>query len=104
MKPVEEFKRSLRDWTDQRFATREDLFCMAMFHLYIVNLLEAYGWSYRGHSYRYRLPLGNLVVKATINGVPMVVFTTGATTISCIRIFFRKMEEDRLMWVKDKYP
>lgn len=100
---VQEFKKSLGVWTDERFASRQQLEDLAMFNLYLVNLAEADGWTYDGHSYKNSVPMGCLVVKATIRDIPYVVFTSGRTPVSCIRIFLRKMEEGLLEWQKDRF-
>lgn len=76
---------------------------MTMFIMHLVNLAEAQGWVYRGHSWKESEYLGCLVVKAIVNGVPSVVFTNARTPVNSMRIFLRKLEGDFLEWVKDKY-
>lgn len=100
---VEVFEQSLAKWTDGRFLTRDELRTMAMFIKYLVNLSEADGWQYCGHSWKESKNMGCLVVKARIKGVPYVVFTSARTTINGMRIFLRKLEGDLLEWVPDKY-
>lgn len=97
------FRESLEGWTDERMVTKEDLWAMAMFNLYIVNLAEADGWHYYGHSFKNSQPLAVLVVKATLDDLPVVVFTSGRDTMGCIRIFIRKLEQGLLEWTKDKF-
>lgn len=100
---VKAFDQSLADWTDSRFVSADQIRTMSMFTMYIVNLAEADGWIYRGHSWKESASMGCLVVKATIDDLPYVVFTSARTTINGMRIFLRKLDEDLLEWVKDKY-
>lgn len=100
---VKVFEQSLTDWTDSRFLTRDQLRVVAMFTLYLVNLAEADGWDLHGYSWKESAHLGCLVVKATVDGVPSVVFTNAKTPIAGMSIFLRKMEADLLEWLPDKY-
>ncbi len=100
---VAEFKEALETWTDERFLSRDQLWGLAMFFLYIVNLSDADGWQYDGHSMKVGSPMCTLTVKAHIDGVPYVVFTSGNTTVSCVRVFIRKLEEGLLEWRPDQY-
>lgn len=94
---------ALEGWTDERFISRDDLRTMAVFSIYLVNLLEGVGASYDGHSLRLGSPMCLLVVRGTIDGVPHVVFSSARTPIACMRIFLRKLEEGLLEWTKDKF-
>lgn len=100
---LEQFRQSLGDWTDERLVSRDQLWGLTMFFLYLVNLSEGDGWRYDGHSMKVGTPISTLTVKATIEGVPYVVFTSGRTTISCVRVFIRKLEEGLLEWLPDRY-
>lgn len=100
---LEGFKKALEGWTDERMVSRDQLWALAMFVLYLVNLGEADGWSYDGHSLKVGVPMSTLTVRATIEGVPYVVFTSGRTTMACIRVFMRKLEEGLLEWCPDRY-
>lgn len=100
---VVRFDEALKGWTDHRFLSAADIRVLAMFNMYLVNLGEADGWLYRGHSWKESTPLGCLVVKAIVDDVPSVVFTNARTTISGMRIFLRKLEGSFLEWVPDKY-
>ena len=100
---LEEFRKALAEWTDERFITREQLYALAMFFVYILNLSEADHWQYDGHSLKMGSPMCTLTVKATIGEIPYVVFTSGRDPISCVRVFIRKQEEDLLEWRPDQY-
>lgn len=102
-KYLEAFDLALADWTDHRFVSADEIRTLAMFHMYLVNLAEADGWVYRGHSWKESASLGCLVVKAVVEGVPSVVFTNAKTSTAGMRIFLRKLEGDFLEWVPDKY-
>lgn len=94
---------ALEAWTDHRFISAEDIRVAAMFLMYLVNLADDGGWQYDGHSWKESQYLGCLVVKATVDGVPSVVFTNAKTPLGGMRIFLRKLEADLLEWVPDKY-
>ena len=74
-----------------------------MFTMYLVNLADADGWSLDGHTWRESQSLGCLVVKATIEETPYVVFTNAHDLVSGMRIFLRKLEAGLLEWIPDKY-
>lgn len=102
-KYVEQFEQALDDWVDERFIARKEIRALAMFFLYIVNLAEDDGWQYDGHSLKVASPLSVLVVKATIDGAPCVVFTSARTPAGCVVTFVRKLEEQLLEWRPDQY-
>lgn len=100
---VKEFEGALLAWTDNRFVTRDQIRTMAMFTLYLVNLGDHDGWTLTGHSWKESDFLGCLVVRAVVDGIPSVVFTSAKTLISGMAIFLRKVAGDFLEWVPDKY-
>lgn len=100
---VKQFDEALEAWTDDRMVSAADIRTMTMFIVYLVNLAEHAGWVYRGHSWKESEYLGCLVVKAIVDEVPSVVFTSAKTPISGMRVFLRKMDADLLEWVPDKY-
>ena len=97
------FESSLKDWKDERFVTRESVRDLSIFSVYLVNLAEADGWQYVGHSFRARSPMCLLVVRGVLDGIQHVVFTSGRTHTACVRIFLRKMSEGLLEWSVDRY-
>lgn len=102
-KYLEEFYVAVEGWTDERFVTRQEIRDLAVFSLYLVNLAEQDGWKYDGHSLKMGTPMSVLVVRATIDGVAHVVFSSGRTTTGCIRAFLRKLDEGWLEWQVDRF-
>jgi len=100
---VQQFEGALETWTDQRFASQENIHDWAMFFLYLVNLAEHDGWVYDGHSITNGAPMCRLVVRGTVEGVPSVVFTSGRTPTGCVHTFLRKMREGWLEWSVDRF-
>ena len=100
---VEQFDSSLATWTDERFVSREDLRALSMFSVYLVNLADADGWVYDGHSFKVGAALGCLVIKATMDDAPVVSFISGRTFINCVKIFLRRLDSDTVEWRKDKF-
>lgn len=102
-KYLEQLEEALASWTDHRCVSADEIRTLTMFNMYLVNLADNAGWVYRGHSWKESEYLGCLVVKATVDEVPSVVFTNAKTPIDGMRIFLRKLEADFLEWVPDKY-
>ena len=102
-KYLEQFRAALGTWTDERFITQQQVWAVAMFFVYLVNLSEDDGWVYEGHSMKVGFPMCTLTVKSHNEGVPYVVFTSGRDTLSCVRVFIRKLEERLLEWRPDQY-
>lgn len=100
---IGEFRKSLADWTDQRFITRDQIEALARFNMYLVNLAEDDGWLYHGHSLKMGAPMCCLVVKAWMDETPMVVFTSARTPTGCVVAFLRKLDNNLLEWVEDRY-
>ena len=100
---VQEFLSALEAWTDERFVSRDQIRALALFTMYIVNLAEAEGWVYCGHSLKVGLVMCTLVVKAYNGDLPEVVFTSARTPIGCVVTFIRKYEMGVLEWRPDKY-
>ena len=100
---MQEFEGALEQWTDERLLSKEDIRAWYLFLVMVVNLGDAAGWSYDGHSLKVGTPMSTLVVRATIDGVAHVVFSSGRTTTACIRAFIRKSEAGWLEWMVDRY-
>jgi len=90
--------------TDIReFERKEDVRAMFLFALFMVNFLGSKGYEYRGHNIKYLGWQSLLVVKASAGDTPLVAFVNERTPISCMRVFCRKFEEDRVSWQADKF-
>lgn len=100
---VVEFEESLADWVDERFVSRQEVRALSMFSKYLVNLAELDGWQFDGYSFKVGVPVSVLTVKASIEDVPQVVFTSGRTHTGCVRVFLKKLEEGWLEWREDRY-
>jgi hypothetical protein len=100
---VQAFREQLELWTDSRFVSAEDIYDLSMFSSYLVNLAEADGWEYVGHSFRVKQPLCLLVVRGKLDGTQHVVFTSARTYTGCVRIFLRKLREGWLEWSPDRF-
>lgn len=97
------FRESLEQWTDERFISSKQLYAVSMFSVYLVNLAEDDGWDYVGHSFKRSPGMCCLTVKADVDSVPSIVFTSGRTHTSCVVIFIRKLEGGMLEWRRDRY-
>lgn len=100
---VSGFRKSLEQWTDHRFISSKELYAVSMFSVYLVNLAESDGWEYVGHSFKRGEGMCCLTVKADVDGIPSIVFTSGRTYTSCVVIFVRKLEQELLEWRRDRY-
>ena len=100
---LEQLEAQLEEWVDGRIVSRDMVSVWYRFHEYLVNLAEADGWQYDGHSLKVALPMSTLVVRGTVDGVAHVVFSSGKTTTDCMRAFLRKLEEGWLEWQKDRF-
>lgn len=98
-----DLRTSLEGWTDERIITRQEIALAYQVNCYMVNLGDDAGIEFRGFSFRARLPLGLLVVKATIGEEAFVCFVSGRTFLNCFKIFFNRLREDAVEWREDKY-
>lgn len=102
-KHLADLQASLEGWTDERFLTRKEIAIAYKINCYMVNLGDDAGIEFRGFSFRARLPLGLLVVKATIEKQSFVCFVSGRTFLTCFKIFFSRLLEDTVEWREDRY-
>ena len=102
-KRLGDFGKVADEWTDERFLSRQDLKDLYAFVVLMVNLAESDDWQYDGHSLKIGTPMSMLTVRGTVDGIPHVVFTSGRTTMECIRTFVRKLGEGWLEWRVDRY-
>jgi len=84
-------------------AARADVWTLIRFTDYKVNFLEDVGLSWRGESFKNSGRTVLLVVRVLRGKTPLVAFVTERDTIGCMTVFLRKLEEDTLNWVPDKY-
>lgn len=99
--PVE---AAIEQWTDQRVIEALDLQTLLLFVLYVPKVLSQTGVRFDGYVARQKQGQILLTVKAKENGTPLVVFVTAPTTIACMSRFLDLLEDDRLSWVRDRYP
>ena len=66
--------------------------------------MAKFGLGYDGFVCRQRHSDVTLTVKATEGGTPLVAFTSGATTSSCMQMFLRALRASKVRWIRDKYP
>lgn len=91
-------------WTDQRVIDSVDLENLLLFWVYGPKVLSQSGVQFRGAVFRHKGDQTLMTVKAQENGTPLVVFVTSQNPISCVSRFWDLLEDDRLVWRKDKYP
>lgn len=99
--PVQE---ALEQWTDQRTIDAADAETLLLFVLYGPSILSQSGKRWCGYVCRQKGDQVLLTLKAKENETPLVVFITADTTIGCMSRFFSLFEDDRLKWVRDRYP
>lgn len=95
---------ALEQWTDQRVIEDADLESLLLLACYGRSILFKNGYILKAWGVRQKGDQQLLHVKVTESGTPLVVFLTGETTTSCVRRFWDLYEDDRLTWVRDKYP
>lgn len=97
------WRECVQAWSDERFLTKEELDALFLFATHIVNLGDAAGWEYAGHSYKRATPLGVLTVRAVLDESCVVAFISGRTFLNCVKILLRRIREDTMEWRVDKY-
>lgn len=102
-KHLEELDQELESWTLSRFITKKEMRGVYRFTKYLVNLGDANGWTYDGHSYREGTPMGLMTVRGTVDGTPMISFVSGRGLLECMGIFGDLAELDALQWRPDQY-
>jgi hypothetical protein len=100
---LDDFKIVLEQWVDQRFLSRDDLLALWMLSEYAVNVLDSVNASYRGFTFREDIPLSLLVVKMRTDEGGFVCFVNGRGLAECAKVFFTKLEEDRVEWRVDQF-
>lgn len=95
---------AMEQWTDGRVVGAVDLENLLLFLLYMPKTLSQFGTKVLGFSCRQKNGQTLLTVKAKEADLPLIVFVTSDTAIGCMVRFLDLMENDRLTWVKDRYP
>lgn len=95
---------AMEQWTDGRVIRAVDLENLLLFLLYVPKVLSQLGTTFQGFVSRQKQGQTLMTVKAKEGSTPLVVFVTSDTTIGCMVRFLDLLENDKLNWVKDRYP
>lgn len=99
-----EIEAATEQWTDMRLLHVDDLDDLLFFWLYVPKVLSQFGMRLGGHQLRRKDGSYLLTVKVHQGDVPLVAFLTAPTTTGCMRLFVHQLENERVKWVRDKYP
>ena len=100
---LDDLDKALQQIDDERILRRQDVWVWYVFNEWLVNLGELQGWEYCGQSFTLKQPMSLLVVRATLDGIPHVAFSSGRTPTACMRAFLRKADEGWLEWSVDRF-
>jgi len=95
---------AMEQWTDHRVVSAPDLEATILFLCYVPNVLTNLGMTYKGFVSRQKNGQTLLTIKAAEGDTPLVVFITSDTTMGCMVRFLDLLEDDRLKWVRDRFP
>ena len=95
---------AMEQWTDKRIIDDSDLEDVLLFLLYGPIVLSQNGQRLDGYTFRHKKEQWLLTVKVKEGQTPLVVFITAATPTACVRRFWSLYDNDRLSYVRDKYP
>lgn len=99
-----ELGAAMEQWTDARVISTLHLENLLMFYIYTPEVLSQFGIQLLGHSWRQKNGQTLLTVKVKEKDTPLVGFITSDTPIGCMVRFLDLLEDDRLNWVRDRYP
>ena len=99
-----EVEAATEQWTDSRVVNQEDLEHLLFFWYYMPKAFSQNKMKFLGCVFRQKGDQWLMTVKAKENSTPLVVFVTSGTTTGCMRRFISLVEDDRVAWVRDKYP
>ena len=88
---------------DHRLAYNKEAKVAYWFHTFMYDELLKSGRLCTGYVFRQPDEQCLLVVKSVYENIPQVVFCTGRNPIDCMALFCKKLYNDSLQWVKDKY-
>lgn len=104
-KKILEYLRTIdTEYKDNRVLSQLEHRCLVWYFLYLQNVLSQFGLEYKGSVFRQGEAQCLLVTKAYRGATQLVAYTSGRTTIDCVRIFVRKWHDDSLEWFPDRYP
>lgn len=95
---------AMEQWEDGRIIGATDLENLLLFVIYAPKVLSQSRVTVDGWVCRQKQDQWLLTVKARENETPLVVFITSDTPTGCMVRFWDLFENDRLKWVKDRYP
>lgn len=95
---------ALEQWTDQRIISADDLYDVLALMVQHYEIFVKSGYSLSGFAFRQKASQWLLTVKVKETGTPLVVFVTGENPTGCIRRFWNLWQNDKLSFVRDKYP
>lgn len=84
-------------------ARLDDFKCLWYLVTYVYRPEAKPGMDVTGLSFRQSGKWERLTVKATIDGIPQVVFISDPTTMGCVRSFIRLWFSGGLTWYPDKF-
>ena len=99
-----ELSAALEQWTDQRVVEADDLFDILALMIYHYDCFVNSGYTLTGFSFRQKAGQWLLTVKVKESGTPLVVFVTGENPTGCVRRFWNLWVNDRLAFVRDRFP
>lgn len=77
---------------------------LVLFLHYGQDVHSQFGLGFHGFVARQKGRSTQMSVKVSDGGVPLVAFSTQATTTSCIQQYLNALEDGRVRWMKDKFP
>lgn len=95
---------AMEQWTDARVISAPDLENLLLFLLYVPKVTSQIGTKILGFTCRQKNGQTLMTVKAKEKDTPLVAFVTSDTPTGCMSRFNDLLEDDRLAWIKDRYP
>lgn len=95
---------ALEQWDDERVISASSLEDLLLFDCSLPSILSQSKLTLCGVVCRQKQEQYLMTVKVRQGETPLVVFITAGSTTGCRSRFLRLWEEDRLTWVKDRYP
>ena len=102
-KHLDELGEQLSILPEDAILGRDDVLILYKFTMYLVNLCEDQGVTFRGESFKYGVPMCLLVVKVTIDDRGYVCFINALSRLNCYKIFLSRLEDGTVEWREDKF-